>query len=154
MWCLGRNPQGWFFQGDQLLRQNNQTKYYREFLGIVAGEEVEPSSLGEAVQTLCEQTSIFWVRRGEGELDKTRCRRGKHSWFWFADRSRLCCSEADTWPCEPQCWRGKAASPPPWHQHPTEQTLVLYSCHLPPLQSSLLSSPFVFTLALIRKAIP
>ncbi|XP_008488882.1 BRICHOS domain-containing protein 5 [Calypte anna] len=50
----------------QLLRQNNQTKYYQEFLGIVAGEEVDPKSLGEAVQTLCEQTSIFWVRRGEG----------------------------------------------------------------------------------------
>ncbi|KAM6114081.1 BRICHOS domain-containing protein 5 [Pterocles gutturalis] len=51
---------------DQLLQQNNQTTYYREFLGIVAGERVDPESLGEAVQTLCEQTSIFWVRRGEG----------------------------------------------------------------------------------------
>ncbi|XP_064009539.1 BRICHOS domain-containing protein 5 [Pogoniulus pusillus] len=50
----------------QLLPQNNQTKYYREFLGILAGEEVDPKSLGEAVQTLCDQTSIFWVRRGEG----------------------------------------------------------------------------------------
>ncbi|XP_072734473.1 BRICHOS domain-containing protein 5 [Ciconia boyciana] len=53
-------------RADQLLRQNNQTKYYREFLGILAGEQVDPKSLGEAVQTLCEQTSIFWVRRGEG----------------------------------------------------------------------------------------
>ncbi|NWU69904.1 BRID5 protein, partial [Pterocles burchelli] len=53
---------------DQLLQQNNQTTYYREFLGIVAGEQVDPESLGEAVQTLCEQTSIFWVRRGEGKL--------------------------------------------------------------------------------------
>ncbi|NXX56909.1 BRID5 protein, partial [Scopus umbretta] len=51
---------------DQLLRQNNQTKYYREFLGIQAGEQADPKSLGEAVQTLCEQTSIFWVRRGQG----------------------------------------------------------------------------------------
>ncbi|XP_010286091.1 PREDICTED: BRICHOS domain-containing protein 5, partial [Phaethon lepturus] len=51
---------------DQLLHQNNQTKYYREFLGIRSGEQVDPKSLGEAVQTLCEQTSIFWVRRGEG----------------------------------------------------------------------------------------
>ncbi|NXL63132.1 BRID5 protein, partial [Chordeiles acutipennis] len=51
---------------DQLLRQNNQTKYYREFLAILGGEEADPESLGEAVQTLCEQTSIFWVRRGEG----------------------------------------------------------------------------------------
>ncbi|KAM9599039.1 glycerol-3-phosphate phosphatase isoform 1-T1 [Morphnus guianensis] len=53
-------------RADQLLRQNNETEYYREFLGILAGEQVDPKSLGEAVQTLCEQTSIFWVRRGEG----------------------------------------------------------------------------------------
>ncbi|XP_009893343.1 PREDICTED: BRICHOS domain-containing protein 5 [Charadrius vociferus] len=52
-------------RADQLLHQNNQTKYYREFLGILAGEQVDPKSLGEAVQALCEQTSIFWVRRGE-----------------------------------------------------------------------------------------
>ncbi|XP_061848110.1 BRICHOS domain-containing protein 5 [Colius striatus] len=52
-------------RADQLL-QNNQTKYYREFLGILAGEQVDPRSLGEAVQSLCEQTSIFWVRRGKG----------------------------------------------------------------------------------------
>uniref|UniRef100_A0A8C8BHN6 BRICHOS domain containing 5 n=1 Tax=Otus sunia TaxID=257818 RepID=A0A8C8BHN6_9STRI len=43
-----------------------ETKYYREFMGILAGEQVDPKSLGEAVQALCEQTSIFWVRRGEG----------------------------------------------------------------------------------------
>ncbi|XP_037240888.1 BRICHOS domain-containing protein 5 [Falco rusticolus] len=53
-------------RADRLLHQNNQTKYYREFLGVLAGEQVDPNSLGEAVQTLCEQTSIFWVRRGEG----------------------------------------------------------------------------------------
>uniref|UniRef100_A0A8B9P6N5 BRICHOS domain containing 5 n=1 Tax=Apteryx owenii TaxID=8824 RepID=A0A8B9P6N5_APTOW len=52
------------------LLQNNQTKYYREFLGVLAGKQADPSSLGEAVQNLCEQTSIFWVRRGEGELDR------------------------------------------------------------------------------------
>ncbi|XP_032847955.2 BRICHOS domain-containing protein 5 [Tyto alba] len=51
---------------DELLRQNNQTKYYREFMGILVGERVDPKSLGEAVQTLCEQTSIFWVKRREG----------------------------------------------------------------------------------------
>ncbi|XP_013800196.2 BRICHOS domain-containing protein 5 [Apteryx mantelli] len=51
---------------DQPLLQNNQTKYYREFLGVLAGKQADPSSLGEAVQNLCEQTSIFWVRRGEG----------------------------------------------------------------------------------------
>ncbi|NWX24966.1 BRID5 protein, partial [Aegotheles bennettii] len=51
---------------DELLRQNNQTKYYQEFLGVLAGEQVDPKSLGEAVQALCEQIPIFWVRRGKG----------------------------------------------------------------------------------------
>ncbi|NXE54456.1 BRID5 protein, partial [Casuarius casuarius] len=51
---------------NQPLLHNNQTKYYREFLGVSAGKQVDPKSLGEAVQNLCEQTSIFWVRRGEG----------------------------------------------------------------------------------------
>ncbi|NXH14469.1 BRID5 protein, partial [Bucco capensis] len=53
-------------RADQLLAHNNQTKYYLEYLGILAGEELDPRSLGEAVQSLCEHTSIFWVRRGEG----------------------------------------------------------------------------------------
>uniref|UniRef100_A0A8C4UPG3 BRICHOS domain containing 5 n=1 Tax=Falco tinnunculus TaxID=100819 RepID=A0A8C4UPG3_FALTI len=57
-------------RADWLLHQNNQTKYYREFLGVLAGEQVDPNSLGEAVQTLCEQTSIFWVRRGQGNLQR------------------------------------------------------------------------------------
>nr|XP_047920913.1 BRICHOS domain-containing protein 5 isoform X3 [Anser cygnoides] len=50
---------------EPLLQRNNQTKYYREFLGVLAGEPVDPSGLGEAVQALCEQTPIFWVRRAE-----------------------------------------------------------------------------------------
>ncbi|XP_064529516.1 LOW QUALITY PROTEIN: BRICHOS domain-containing protein 5 [Pseudopipra pipra] len=53
-------------RAEQLLRHSNQTKYYREFLGILPGEQVEPKGLGEAVQSLCEHTSIFWVRRGQG----------------------------------------------------------------------------------------
>ncbi|KAM9557888.1 BRICHOS domain-containing protein 5 isoform 2-T2 [Guaruba guarouba] len=51
---------------DQLLRLNNQTKHYQEFLGVLAEGEVDPRGLGEAVQTLCEQTPIFRVRRSEG----------------------------------------------------------------------------------------
>uniref|UniRef100_A0A8C3C8M7 BRICHOS domain containing 5 n=1 Tax=Cairina moschata TaxID=8855 RepID=A0A8C3C8M7_CAIMO len=40
----------------------------RGFLGILAGQQVDPSGLGEAVQALCEQTPIFWVRRAGGKL--------------------------------------------------------------------------------------
>ncbi|NWI89682.1 BRID5 protein, partial [Pitta sordida] len=53
-------------RAEQLLHPNNQTKYYREFLGIVTGEPVDPTGLGEAVQGLCGHTSILWVRRGQG----------------------------------------------------------------------------------------
>ncbi|XP_010717819.1 BRICHOS domain-containing protein 5 [Meleagris gallopavo] len=53
-------------RGDTLLLRNNQTKYYREFLGIVAGEQVDPNGLGEAIQALCEQKYIFWVQRADG----------------------------------------------------------------------------------------
>ncbi|NWS46404.1 BRID5 protein, partial [Probosciger aterrimus] len=53
-------------RADQLLRLNNQTEYYQEFLGVLAGGKVDPRGLGEAVQTLCEQTPIFGVRRTEG----------------------------------------------------------------------------------------
>ncbi|XP_068764279.1 BRICHOS domain-containing protein 5 [Struthio camelus] len=51
---------------DQPLLPTNRTKYCREFLGILAGKQVDPKGLGEAVQTLCERTPIFWVRQGEG----------------------------------------------------------------------------------------
>ncbi|NWU90207.1 BRID5 protein, partial [Upupa epops] len=50
----------------QLPRQNNQTQYYREFLGILAGREADPRGLGEAVRALCEETPILWVRREAG----------------------------------------------------------------------------------------
>ncbi|NXG02730.1 BRID5 protein, partial [Sakesphorus luctuosus] len=73
--CYLRRMEPWDLQtalntseqrAEQLPSHNNQTKYYREFLGIVAGQEVNPSRLGEAVQSLCEHSSIFWVRRGQG----------------------------------------------------------------------------------------
>ncbi|XP_065540969.1 BRICHOS domain-containing protein 5 isoform X2 [Lathamus discolor] len=53
-------------RADELLRSNNQTRHYQEFLGVLAGGEVDPRGLGEAVQALCEQTPIFKVRRREG----------------------------------------------------------------------------------------
>ncbi|KAL9836066.1 BRICHOS domain-containing protein 5, partial [Geothlypis trichas] len=73
--CYLRRMEPWDLQmalntsehsAEQLLQPNNQTKFYREFLGIVAGEQLEPGALGEAVQSLCEHSSIFWVRRGHG----------------------------------------------------------------------------------------
>lgn len=92
--CLGRNKRGHFFQAEELLHHNNQTKFYREFLGIVAGEQVEPRGLGEAVQALCEHTSIFWVQRGQGKWG-TSPGRGSKSFSSTSKRIRLCCTTAD-----------------------------------------------------------
>lgn len=89
-----RNQQGHFFQAEQLLHPNNQTKFYREFLGIVAGEQLEARGLGEAVQTLCEHTSIFWVRRGHGKWGAA-LGRGSSSFSSTSKRIRLCCTAAD-----------------------------------------------------------
>uniref|UniRef100_A0A8C5UGE0 BRICHOS domain containing 5 n=1 Tax=Malurus cyaneus samueli TaxID=2593467 RepID=A0A8C5UGE0_9PASS len=66
--CYLRRMDPWDLQTLQMALNTSEhsTKFYREFLGIVAGEQVDPRGLGEAVQTLCEHTSIFWVRRGQG----------------------------------------------------------------------------------------
>ncbi|NXO68890.1 BRID5 protein, partial [Phainopepla nitens] len=73
--CYLRRMEPWDLQmalntsehsAEQLLQHNNQTKFYREFLGIVAGQQVEPEGLGQPVRSLCEHTPIFWLRRGRG----------------------------------------------------------------------------------------
>lgn len=102
-----------FLQGELLLQQNNQTKYYREFLGILAGQQVDPSGLGEAVQALCEQTPIFWVRRAGGKLHSES---GPCSGI-AALLSPTACSE----PC---CWQGEAPCPF-LQQHSASSPLML-----------------------------
>ncbi|XP_075421807.1 BRICHOS domain-containing protein 5 isoform X1 [Ascaphus truei] len=49
-----------------LLPQNNRTRYYREFLGVLGGRRVNPGLVGEPVQTLCDQLPIYWVKKSEG----------------------------------------------------------------------------------------
>uniref|UniRef100_A0ACB8FLU7 Uncharacterized protein n=1 Tax=Sphaerodactylus townsendi TaxID=933632 RepID=A0ACB8FLU7_9SAUR len=51
---------------DQLPLPNNQTRYYREFLGIVPGRPVRPEEAGEAVHSLCKQMPIYWVKKKDG----------------------------------------------------------------------------------------
>nr|XP_056722333.1 BRICHOS domain-containing protein 5 [Euleptes europaea] len=51
---------------DQFLLPNDQTRYYREFLGIVSGRPVRPEEAGEAVHSLCEQMPVYWVKKKEG----------------------------------------------------------------------------------------
>ncbi|KAM4632577.1 BRICHOS domain-containing protein 5 isoform 2-T2 [Discoglossus pictus] len=49
-----------------VLPQNNRTRYYREFLGIMGGRKVNPDLVGEPVQNLCDQLPIYWAKKGEG----------------------------------------------------------------------------------------
>ncbi|XP_030068147.1 BRICHOS domain-containing protein 5 [Microcaecilia unicolor] len=51
---------------EQMLLQNNKTKYFREFLGILRGRRVNPEVVGNAVQSLCDQLPIYWVKRVDG----------------------------------------------------------------------------------------
>jgi len=44
----------------------------------VAGEQADPKGLGEAIQALCEQTSIFWVQRADGKLHLPLQKREAH----------------------------------------------------------------------------
>ncbi|XP_061456132.1 BRICHOS domain-containing protein 5 [Rhineura floridana] len=53
---------------DQLPLPNNKTQYYREFLGIVPGRQVQPEEAGEAVGSMCEQVPIYWVKKKDGPL--------------------------------------------------------------------------------------
>ncbi|XP_068102836.1 BRICHOS domain-containing protein 5 isoform X2 [Hyperolius riggenbachi] len=48
-----------------LLLQNNRTRYYREFLGVLAGRKVNHELVGEPVQMLCDQLPIYWVKKSE-----------------------------------------------------------------------------------------
>ncbi|XP_018417235.1 PREDICTED: BRICHOS domain-containing protein 5 [Nanorana parkeri] len=49
-----------------LLLQNNRTRYYREFLGVLAGRKVNYELVGEPVQQLCDQLPIYWVKKSDG----------------------------------------------------------------------------------------
>ncbi|XP_040212434.1 BRICHOS domain-containing protein 5 isoform X1 [Rana temporaria] len=51
---------------DGVLLQNNRTRYYREFLGVLAGRKVNHELVGEPVQHLCDQLPIYWVKKSEG----------------------------------------------------------------------------------------
>ncbi|XP_066496891.1 BRICHOS domain-containing protein 5 [Tiliqua scincoides] len=51
---------------DPLPLPNDRTIYYREFLGIVSGRPVQPEEVGEAVQSLCEEVPIYWVKKKDG----------------------------------------------------------------------------------------
>ncbi|XP_018094776.2 BRICHOS domain-containing protein 5 [Xenopus laevis] len=49
-----------------ILLQHNRTRFYREFLGILGSRKVNYELVGEAVQMLCDQLPMYWVKKSEG----------------------------------------------------------------------------------------
>ncbi|TRY83995.1 hypothetical protein DNTS_009943 [Danionella cerebrum] len=46
----------------------NQTGKHTEFLEVIPGSRVEASSLQEPLQSLCQQASVYWTRRSDGNV--------------------------------------------------------------------------------------
>lgn len=52
---------------NQFQLSGNETQRQTEFLGVLAASQVDVTTLEEPVQTLCEERSVHWTRRVEGE---------------------------------------------------------------------------------------
>ncbi|XP_063076972.1 BRICHOS domain-containing protein 5 [Engraulis encrasicolus] len=53
-------------QVNQFWLVGNDTRRQSEFLGVLAGSQVDTSTLQEPVQDLCQQSTIYWTRRADG----------------------------------------------------------------------------------------
>lgn len=51
----------------QFQLSGNETQRQMEFLGVLAASQVNVSSLEEPLQALCQDRSVHWTRRTEGE---------------------------------------------------------------------------------------
>ncbi|XP_062331204.1 BRICHOS domain-containing protein 5 [Osmerus eperlanus] len=49
-----------------LLLSGNHTQRQTEFLGVLGGRQVDPSSLEQPFQALCQNSAIYWTRRADG----------------------------------------------------------------------------------------
>lgn len=45
----------------------NETQRQTEFLGVLGASEVDVSTLDQPVQDLCQDSSVHWTRRADGE---------------------------------------------------------------------------------------
>ncbi|XP_041830873.1 BRICHOS domain-containing protein 5 isoform X2 [Melanotaenia boesemani] len=50
----------------QFQLSGNETERQMEFLGVLEASQVNASSLGEPLQTLCKNRSVHWTRRADG----------------------------------------------------------------------------------------
>ncbi|KAL2078153.1 hypothetical protein ACEWY4_025838 [Coilia grayii] len=53
-------------QVNQFWLVGNETRRQSEFLGVIAGSQVDTSTLQEPIQDLCQQSSIYWTKRADG----------------------------------------------------------------------------------------
>ncbi|XP_064414912.1 BRICHOS domain-containing protein 5 [Latimeria chalumnae] len=51
---------------EHLILQRNHSQFYREFLGIMEGSQVDPQTVGKPIQHLCDQLFIYWAKKSEG----------------------------------------------------------------------------------------
>lgn len=58
-------------QQSQFQLAGNETQRQTEFLGVLAASQVDVSTLEEPMQALCQNSSIHWTRRVEGESGRT-----------------------------------------------------------------------------------
>lgn len=54
-------------QQSQFLLSANETQKQTEFLGVLTGSQLDASTLEEPLQALCQDRSVYWTRRAEGE---------------------------------------------------------------------------------------
>nr|XP_014343121.1 PREDICTED: BRICHOS domain-containing protein 5 [Latimeria chalumnae] len=50
---------------EHLILQRNHSQFYREFLGIMEGSQVDPQTVGKPIQHLCDQLFIYWAKKSE-----------------------------------------------------------------------------------------
>lgn len=54
-------------QQSQFQLPGNETRRQTEFLGVLAASQVDVSTLDEPLRALCQDRSVHWTRRAEGE---------------------------------------------------------------------------------------
>nr|XP_033467096.1 BRICHOS domain-containing protein 5 isoform X3 [Epinephelus lanceolatus]XP_033473806.1 BRICHOS domain-containing protein 5-like isoform X3 [Epinephelus lanceolatus] len=71
----------------QFQLSGNETQRQTEFLGVMAASQVDVSTLEEPLQALCQDSSVHWTRRVEGENLYFRHARGNRGWSTSASTS-------------------------------------------------------------------
>lgn len=71
---------------NQFQLSGNETQRQTEFLGVLAASQVDVTTLEEPLQALCEERSVHWTRRVEGESLTN-----ESALQWCTLESQTCC---------------------------------------------------------------